>query len=435
MSAADAHASHLTETIAQAEGLLRDSLGHGVRLAQRHSYRDPGSRSTVLRCAVDAAGSSDDKQAIPPTVIVKRFLGDSGAPYDPSEESIHGAHGRMVNEWSGLRFMHSVEAARPFGPAPLAGDPQIGVVVLEDMGEGDALSDIVQRDGPDAAPAAEAALFAYVDTLGQMHGATAGRRDEYERVRADSGAGDPRGWDNAAALRDELLPRFRQGLDALALDNLHADWEQDVDAVAELIAAPGPFDAFSVSDTCPDNHRYIRGASRTAGPEASRNKRPHGYLRFFDFEFSCFRHSLIDAAYTWMPFPTCWCVNRLPDGLPHRLEDAYRRALAPGCPQAEDDALFGRGMAAGCIYWLVTSLGWGLKGALEKDRLWGISTHRQRHPLRAENTAAVCDRFGHFPAMSDLARRLATTLRDRWGEAAHMPLYPAFVPSAAASTH
>ena len=282
--------------------------------------------------------------------------------------------------------------------------------MLEDMGEGEALSDVIQRD--DRA-AAEAALFAYAETLGRLHGATAGGRVDYECVRTECGAATTRGWDSAAALREELLPPFRKALEALGLEG-SSEWECDVDDACDVIAAPGPFDAFSPADTCPDNHRYVRGGDGG------------GYLRFFDFEFSSFRHCLIDAAYTWMPFPTCWCVNRLPEGLPLQLEQAYRRALAQDCAAAADDGLFGRGLAAACVYWLVTTLGWSLELAVRRNPQWGISTHRQRHPLRAENTAAVCDRFGHFPAMADLARRIAGVLRERWGHEAEMPLYQPF---------
>jgi hypothetical protein len=37
-------------------------------------------------------------------------------------------------------------------------------------------------------------------------------------------------------------------------------------------------------------------------------KRVGGYQQRFD-------HALLDAAYGRVPFPTCWCVNRLPDAV------------------------------------------------------------------------------------------------------------------------
>ena len=337
----------------------------------------------------------------------------------------------MIGEWSGLRFLQSIEGARWFGPTPLAADPALGLVLIEDLGEGDALADLLQRSGVGVAEDATAALFAYAESLGFMHAATHGRRGAYEATRSACGATAPRGWDDASKLHTEILSSLRASAAEIGLP-FPAGAENEIVEVAQVLASPGPFDALSVSDTCPDNHRYFphpAGSRRSSSGGDGGSSTSGGHLRFFDFEFSSFRHALIDAAYVWMPFPTCWCVNRLPDGLPERLEAAYRRALVSGCPEAAEDTPFTRGLAAACVYWLADSFAsdvMGLHRTLDEDRQWGISTTRQRHPLRADNTAAVCERYGWFPTIAELARRFAAHLRERWGEAADMPLYPAF---------
>jgi hypothetical protein len=150
-------------------------------------------------------------------------------------------------------------------------------------------------------------------------------------------------------------------------------------------------------------------------------------LRFFDFEFAGFRHALLDAAYLHLPFPTCWCVARLPDGLPDALEAAYRRELASACAPARDDAAFARAMTHAVAYWTLASVNWGMKRALESNGQWGISSVRQRHPLRLSNFADRAERLGHLPALAQTARALAAKLRELWpADETVMPLYPPF---------
>ena len=60
---------------------------------------------------------------------------------------------------------------------------------------------------------------------------------------------------------------------------------------------PGPFHAYIHGDPCPDNVFFIDGE-----------------MLLIDFEFGRFGHALRDALYGRMPFPTCWCCNRLPAG-------------------------------------------------------------------------------------------------------------------------
>jgi hypothetical protein len=417
-----AHEAHLRETLHLAQGLLSEALGAAVGLERITSFRGATSRATVLRCRVrSTAGGS----LVPERVIVKRFRQEGGGPYDATQTTRVSPRGRLLSEWSGLRFVHASSGALGFGPAPLAGNAARGLVVMEDLGEGECLADVLQANDP---AAAEAALAAYAGTLGRLHGATAGRRAEHERIRSGlAGASGVEPGSVAGAYRADILPALRRTVRLLDVrPSLSCDTE--LDAVAALIESPGAFDAFSVSDTCPDNHRYVRADSASAASAPGRlGGGPWtGFVRFFDLEFSTFRHALIDAAYLWMPFPTCWCVNRLPDGLPERLTRVYRDVLARTCAPAADDDRFGRALAAGCIYWLAQTFAWNLERALDEDSRWGTSTVRQRHPLRAQNVADVCARYGHFPAVGALAGELASRLRERWGTDGEMPLYPAF---------
>ncbi|HEU0053237.1 MAG TPA: hypothetical protein VFQ39_08665, partial [Longimicrobium sp.] len=189
---------------------------------------------------------------------------------------------------------------------------------------------------------------------------------------------------------------------------------EEARAVAEAMRSPGPLDAFTPGDTCPDNHSLAGGR-----------------IRFYDFEFSAFRPALLDAAYFRVPFPTCWCVSRVPGDLAARMDDAYRAAAAPAFPAIADEAFYRREMAHALACWLLVTLnfvpiaGLHLEGALAEDKPWGPVSLRQRHVHRLESFAATAEGWGRLPALAETARALAARLRERW-PGAEMPDYAAF---------
>jgi hypothetical protein len=402
---ASGYQDHLRETVKIAEGVLAGAFSRPARLDIQHDFRGPGYRATVLRCRL-----LDVDENLPQSVIVKRFRGQEGEPYDLADTDPRGARARFLNEWTGARFLQTMKGERPFGPAVYGADSAAGLVLLEDLGEGECLADHLQGDDP---VQAERALLAYAATLGRMHAATAGRDEEHAALHQElaRGGSNPAGSRMVASWVASGLTGFRDACSAIELAISDA-------ALAELatlppfVDDPGPFSAYSVGDTCPDNHRYAPGDP--------------GSVRFYDMEFGGFQHALLDAAYLWMPFPTCWCVARFPVDLPPRLEAAYRAELVRGCPDAADDGMFERAMAQACAVWFVLTVAWSLTHVLERDDTWGISSHRQRLPLRAENFARVARRASRLPALAELAEQLSERLRARWGEAVAMPLYPPF---------
>jgi hypothetical protein len=276
--------------------------------------------------------------------------------------------------------------------------------VLEDLGDGPCLADLLQGSDP---AQAHAGLVTYAAGLGRMHAATVGRAHEYVAARA--GLGLPPTADRSATA-DWFLgsrPHYRETCEGLGVA-WGEEVDRELDGIGAIIGEPGPFLAFTPGDTCPDNHRL-------AGDR----------IRFFDFEFCGFQHALLDAAYLWLPFPTCWCVNRLPPGLVRELTEAYRAELARGCPAA-NGADFERAALLARAFWTVTRVGDRLAKTLDEDERWGTATLRQRHLLRLETFIEGADDVGDLPALADVARDLLARLRQRWGDAAQMPLYPAF---------
>lgn len=406
-SAADA--ARLLGTIAvSAERVLVAALGGPVRLGQGQLLGGEGRHTPTIRFPLIEAPSG-----APPSVIAKCVRGYRQR-FDANDEDASRAARRLSNEWAGLQFLEGAVHAGgqlPVSPRCFGGDHAAGLVVYEDLGDGECLADLLQGDDP---ARAESCLLAYAATLGRMHAATVGRAPEYHALRSRLGfvappAGSgPTGWlHNEMSWLSGDVEEFRKGCAGIGLE-LPTAFDEDVQAVATAMEHPGPFLAFTPSDSCPDNHRFI-----------------DGQVRLFDFEGSTFRHALLDAAYSRVPFPTCWCVNRLPEGLVPRVEAAYRVELAKGCPEAADDEIFGRAMVAACAFWTIATISWNLPRTLQEDSRWGIATVRQRHLLRLETLAATTEQFGYLEALGAVARQMRAKLGALW-PIEHMPLYPAF---------
>ena len=297
-------------------------------------------------------------------------------------------------------------AVPALGARLYAASREAGLVITEDLGTGGCLADRMQ--GTDK-HALETGLFAYARSLGRLHAATVGREAEWMRRRASfGGAEQEREREGVRWLRENVAP-FQAQCEALGVP-LAAGFEAEIAQVQAALDAPGPFLAFSPGDTCPDNHRFVTEDA----------------LCFFDFEFGGFRHALLDAAYLRAPFPTCWCVNRLPPDLPPRLEQTYRAELVRGCPEAGDAGAFFPALVHANAYWAIASVSWSLEEALKEDSQWGISTERQRPPLRLANFAEVSEQYHVLPALAATARALEAKLRELWRDGEDMPLYPPF---------
>lgn len=391
-----------------AEEVLHKALNGAMRLGEPEMLREQG-RNRVARFPV-----LEGPEGAPASVVVKTAIGEGEGAYDPAGGLSTDANRRFFNEWAGNRFLTDLGLSPGLGARLYGGSRETGVIVLEDLGAPRSLADHMLAEGRDAL---ETALGQYAASMGRLHAATIGRRAGLDRIRLELAnvTAQPE-----APLEDyqKQIERFREQCTALGVMPA-SGFDADVEEVLRaLVKESEPFLVFKPGDTCPDNHRLM----------------DDGWARFFDFEFAGFGHALLDAAYFYMPFPTCWCVNRLPDEQIARMETIYRRELASGFPPALDDAVFLPALAAACAYWAMATLAWGMEGALKDDGKWGISTIRQRHPLRLENFAEVTERAGTLPAIAKTCRALAAHLRSLWPDTEPMPVYPAFRETAESSS-
>lgn len=371
-----------------------------MQLGSANILREPG-RNRVLRCSVARAPKGS-----PDSVIVKAAVDDTRDGFASSDDHLESTAWRFYNECAGTALLESVGGQPALSAKLHASDKASGLLITEDLGTGECLADLMQTANADRL---ESGLFAYAKSLGRLHAATIGHGPEFDRLRRELGGSERRHEREGARWLREYIPRLKAQCEALQVP-LATGFDDEAVELSNALDSPGPFLAFTPGDTCPDNHRFI---SEDA-------------LCFFDFEFGGFRHALLDAAYLRSPFPTCWCVNRLPQDLIPRLEQVYRTQLGVACPEAMDDQIFFPALIQACAYWAFASVSWDLETSLQADHPWGIATHRQRHPVRLANFAEASAQFGVLPAMGETAKSLELKLRALWPEVEYMPLYPPF---------
>ena len=345
---------------------LRELLGSNV--VEVHDLRYESTSRKVWR--VRTAGH-------PECVIVK--------------EAVAGSE-HADDAWAFIRRDgESLRAAATSGVVPtvLALDAGHRVLVMEDLGTGPTLADLLLGD--DRA-AAERGLVEYARSLGKLHQAT----------RSDTGSADT--GVHLAGNLDRTLTRLSDGLASIdiPIDDAARD---DIATVAAEIAQPGPLLATVHGDPCPDNTSV----------------RDDGSVALFDFEWGSKGSALLDAVYLHLPFPSCWCANEIPPELVVEAESAYRREFA-----CTDDQ-FTNGLAAAAVAWCITTISFDVERFSGDDSSWGIAERRPRHLTRLRTTRALCERAGRFGGFRAFTNTLEQAFATRWPEAAAgLPLYPAF---------
>ena len=300
----------------------------------------------------------------------------------------------LVKEWVATAFLS--RHAPGNAPAFFGGDAELGLIVLEDLGE--SLGSLVGPLLGDSAGAAERALIAYATAIGRLHADTLHCIDRHA---------DFLQRDFPAAIRSPFSAQAwrRAGVDKVAALLGSAPPADAIEAIAQRLSDPGLWQGLAHRDGCPDNVLLTDG-------------RAH----LIDFEFAGPGHVLLDATYWRLGFPTCWCAGRLPDGVVARMDDAYRDAL----PIEVDDGAFRQEMAMLLFVRMLAIQAWLLERALSEDVIWGISTNRPRLLWHLDATIAGAERVPLLAGLRATAMRWRNDLGRRWPDAQPLALYPAF---------
>jgi hypothetical protein len=334
--------------LAAASAALSRACGSALTLRLVATLKS-SPRTMVLRAAV--IGGSDE--TLPSTVIIKAHLDD-------------GPWATSVREPAGLGLLTSYAVRPALAPDLLAVADDPPLVVLRDLSPTGSVRDVAALLLGDDPVAAEGGLLAWADTVGRLHAATSGRRDDMtgalvataRRLGRDAPPTDdtPGSLDRAAGALADLIPRLGITPSPVALAEIRH--LQDGFGGDERCWALTP------GDTCPDN-----------------NILDDAGVVLFDFEGAAIRHVAWDVAYLRVPWPSCWCAWRLPEGVADRALGRWRAAVVGTVPYVGTGA-FAADLERAESGWAAVSTAWFLAGALDGDDVPGGEAGRRVAPGR-----------------------------------------------------
>jgi hypothetical protein len=349
----------------QARRLLETAAGHPVSVSQPQVIKDT-ARSLVLRCRVEgtpAGGSS---------VIIRQVRADAA---------------RGFSDWAGLEFLSALPEARGLVPRFIAGDAAARLFVMEDLGSGRNLQDILEHEGT---AALRTALGSLARQMARLHRAALGKEHDFEELRRSLPEADELGRQTESRVwlhgRAKVTNWFTavnrvppRGLDA-SLEHVAAVYEQ----------ADG-FLAFTHGDPAPSNNHFSGSGTR-----------------LLDFEYCAYRHALYDLS--------AWNVLcPLPADCVAGMVAEFRAELAPGFPAALDDACFAEAWACLCAYRALAVLSWIPPAILAENRSWvGTWTAREAVLVILSRLEAVTATVPALEAVNGGAGILLHELRLRW---------------------
>jgi hypothetical protein len=403
---------HNPEAIVKfAEALLSRQFDQEARLVRDRVF--PGFKSVAVRCRVEGR-----VEGLYDTLIVKKANEDRMGYFPDSQATPNAAH-ELFNDWAATRFLDGLGHDPPLSPRFIAGDREHGLIVLEDLGDGEAPNTVDALQGHDP-QLAEQTLVEHAALLGKLHAATMGRYEEYRQIRLGLGPApqplklyhDP--WSKARLSHiptsdiDEAINSYRAVFATLDIRS-QPGVEDEIEHVTTVVEAdPGPFLA------------YCKGDQNAAGDYIRRQTKP----RLFDFDAGGFRHALIEG----MPGRMTWgCQMRIPPRVQRDMEKGYQTALSRGYAEAADDRVFYRGLVEAGARWNILHLIHRVPTALSGDYQRGLTTLRQQVVAWLEAFADLSEERRQLQALGKSAREAVKRLRELWpAEVCSLPYYPAF---------
>lgn len=348
----------------------------------------PGlAASVVVRMEVEAAAS----------VIVK-----AARPSNPGSKEM------LFNDWAATQLLTRVGGDAPLCARFYGGDPELPLIVLEDLGGGAGSPDrVVEGDDPDAAAAA---LIDYVRIIAALHVQARDHAEEFTAIRQTLGSipmpdalyHDP--WSDARVHTDtEITAAVGEYLGVLGSLGVTAapGVEDEIAEVTRRVEDPGPFTSLCQGDQNGLGNCTLSG----------------GRLRLIDFGVAGYRHALIEG----LPQRITWgCIRRVPQSVITAMDSAYREAVGGGSgfEQAVTDAL---------ARWHIFHVNSRIPDALRGDRPRGAATLRQQVIAWVDAFADRHHEHGSRPALGRTAVSVAGRLRRLWPPETHsIPYFPAF---------
>jgi aminoglycoside phosphotransferase len=333
---------------------LQRSLGGGV-LREVSSLRT-GQRAEVKRCTLVDNGRSL-------TAIIKRPVGNEAL---------------LQHESSGLRALAGLAV-----PQLLAVLPS-GTWVLEDLGPGLTLADLLDASDRDAAVTG---LMRTAAALGHLHAAARSRIEVFAGLDAA----------RACAYRQQAQ-QFRDAYTAIerffaaAGIETGASLRAGCERLAQALAVPNDLFTVTLGDAAPSN---VMLAAREP-------------VMFVDLEYCGVRHAFYDAMF-WR------CICPLPEAVAVAMERSYLEAL-------RDDGIDVSAERAACemvrlaTHRLLWMLSWNMLELFDSDREWarpGLSTRGALLRYLEDYLRFTAVR-PHDPALLSPLTDLFDALAERW---------------------
>ncbi|MGC5245711.1 hypothetical protein ACPXB3_02105 [Gordonia sp. DT219] len=310
----------ITSVVRAAEALLSHRAGSPVVLAEPEDLGGSG-RTTVVRVRVAQNPLSMDR-----TLVIKAL---------PEHEDPHAFH----REIASYKYATALPTESRPGPQLIAPDPQARLMVLSDLGRGNAMTTLL--GGVDVIEISRV-VSAWGQALGRMHAATVGGEGDFDALvrRGPSGTEG----------RDLLGEEARRAVRLARTRAADLGVEMGCAVLGALDAACALFDegehrAFSPSDVGPENILL-----NEAG------------VQFMDYEWGGFRDATLDIAYALVTFT----AQLGPHALDRRGEletamvDAWRSEVHGIWPALRRDVDLQRQLVTARLLWAWLSTDWML---------------------------------------------------------------------------
>jgi hypothetical protein len=348
---------------------LTEASGEKVSLENPVALKE-GVRCRVVRCRV----TGPQRAA---SVILKIRNADA------AEELIYA-------EWASLAFLSATSGTASVAPRFLGGDVDSGVLVMEDLGDGRSLHELLNGNDP---VALRRVLRDWVACTARMQIATLDREEAFLRHARGLPATAVHDRRQAAQAWLRGCERLDEWLRATSLPT-PAGFQACLARIAHRVAEPGPWLAFTHGDPAPTNNHVARSR-----------------LRLLDFEFGGFRHALYDV--------TGWyALCPLPVAAVREMSDQYRQILAHACAPARDDRLYRAAWSVLCSYRGLAMLTWIGPDVLAQDQPWadGHWTRRGAALCAASRLARAAAGVADLAPVAEFGRLLEASLRSHWPE-------------------
>ncbi|WLP91022.1 hypothetical protein [Gordonia sp. NB41Y] len=319
--------SRTTSVVRAAEALLSHRAGSPVVLADPEDLGGSG-RTTVIRARVAQNPLSLDR-----TLVIKAL---------PEHEDPRAFH----REIASYKYATALPTESRPGPQLIASDPDALLMVLSDLGRGNAMTALLS--GTDVVEISRA-LSAWGQALGRMHAATVGGEGDFQALVRRG----PKGAQGRDILRDEAHRAVRVAHSRAA--DLGVDLGAAVgaafDEACELFDG-GEYRAFSPSDVGPENILL-----NDAG------------VQFMDYEWGGFRDAGLDIAYALVTFP----AGLGPQALDRRRDletavvEAWRSEVIAIWPALQRDREVERRILIARLLWVWLSTVWMLPDDVDDD--------------------------------------------------------------------